>query len=75
MIYNIENNKIIENNLKISLNKLNNILTSYENDMINICNTQIVNNGYYNDKSYIYNTSKNPSPASFHFNDIHFKLF
>jgi hypothetical protein len=64
MIYSIENNKIIENKLKNGINKLNNILISYEKDMINICNRQIENNGYYNDRSYINRHNNIPEPIS-----------
>lgn len=54
IIFNMPDNKIIEKKLKKAMTELNKILNMYENDMINICNKQINDNGYSNDKSYVY---------------------
>ena len=54
IVFDIENNKIIEKKLKKSLTELQKILDIYLDDMINICNKDIEVNGYNIEKSYVY---------------------
>ena len=54
VIFNLEDNFIIEKKLKKSLTTLQKILNIYLNDMIDICNKDIDNNGYNYEKSYIF---------------------
>lgn len=53
MIYTIENNKLIEKKLQNAVNTLHKILNNYETEAIQICNNQILVNGYDNSKIYI----------------------
>ena len=70
IIYNLENNKILERKLKKALNALHKILNNYEKYVINICNKQIKDNGYDNSKSYIH--SNGPKPYNPTINDRFF---
>lgn len=70
IIYNLENNKILERKLKKALNALHKILNNYEKYVIDICNTQIKDDGYDNGKSYIH--PGGPKPYNPEINDKHF---
>lgn len=54
IIYSIDNNVIMEKKLKKSLVKLQKILNTYLDDMIDICNRNIIINGYNIKKKYVY---------------------
>jgi hypothetical protein len=51
IIYQLENNKILERKLTNAANTLNQILNNYEEHMLNICREQIKKEGYDNRKT------------------------
>lgn len=75
LIFNTENNRLVEKKLKKALIELHKILNNYEKDMVNICNQQIKDYGYSVNKSYIHPIG--PKAYNIYDNniDVHFALY
>ena len=73
MIFTIENNKLIERKLQKAVLELHKILNNIEKEATTICNQQILNDGYNNDRIYIH--SKGPQPANIYNDSNHYEVY